>query len=218
MSNGSWTLVYEADSNNAYSAKFLFHLLSGGLLAGTQYIIADMDGDKKNELAIKVGGELYIFKSIANNSYSLWYLRREDAMDAVTFYDFDHDGRQDIVISRFAVNSQGRGRLYADIYKASKLVSVEEERQLPLRIALQQCYPNPFNPSTTIEYSLGGRERVVLRVYNLLGQSIAILVNEEQIRGQYTVVWNAAGLASGIYLCRLEVAGISLSKKLLLIR
>ena len=218
MSNGSWTLVYEADSNNVYSAKFLFHLLSGGLLAGAQYIATDMDGDGKLELAIKVGGDLYAFKSESDNSFALWYLRRESVMDAVTFYDFNHDGRQDIIVSRFVVNAQGRGMLYADVYLATSLVFVKESRHISRELRLGQNYPNPFNPVTTIEYSLDVRERIALRIYNLLGQVVATLVDKPESPGSHSVLWNAEGAPSGVYFCRLEIPLSSITRKVLLVR
>lgn len=218
MSNGNWVVMYEADSNDAYSAKFLFHLLSGGIFAEPVYTTTDIDGDGQLELAMLVGADLYIFKSNTDNEYYLWYLKREDRADAVAFYDFNNDGLQDIVISKFAVNSQGRGWLYADIYLASELVNVREETLPSVTFRLLPNYPNPFNPQTTIEYVLTKRERVTLSVYNVLGQHIATLVDQEMDKGHHTAIWDASGAPSGVYLCRLEVSHQSLVNKLLLIR
>ena len=218
MSDGSWTLVYSADSDNAYSAKLLIHLLSGGLLAGTQYFVADMDGDGKAELAIKVGGEIYVFKSDAAGSFHLWYLRRESVMDAVTLYDFNHDGLEDIVISRFVVNQQGRGMLFSDVYLASKIVSIKEQYPQPSEIQLLPNYPNPFNPQTSIQYVLGRRATIRLSIYNILGEHVTTLAHGEENAGRHQVVWDATGMSSGVYMCRLEVGGTSLSRKLLLVR
>ncbi len=218
MSNGNWVLVYEADSNNSYSAKFLFHLLSGGIFAEPIYKTLDIDGDGLLELAMLVGADLYVFKSNADNQYSLWYLKRENTADAVAFYDFNHDGRQDMVISKFAVNSQGRGWLYADIYLASRLVNVAEEKNRPTGFQLLLNYPNPFNPQTSLQYIIPKRQKVTLSIYNLLGQRTATLLDTEQDEGLHTAVWNATGMPSGVYICRLEVPGQFQTVKLLLIR
>ena len=69
---------------------------------------------------------------------------------------------------------------------------------------LSQNYPNPFNPSTTIEFSLPRPGYVTLKVFNILGEAIAALVNGELNVGTYTTQWNASGVASGIYSYRLQ--------------
>ena len=218
MSNGNWVLMYEADGNNMYSAKFLFHLLSGGVFAEPIYTTVDMDGDGKLELAMLVGADLYIFKSDRDNHYSLWYLKREDTADGVAFYDFNHDGLKDMIISKFGVNSQGRGWTYADVYLASKIVSVKEQHPDRSDIQLFPNYPNPFNPETSIEYVLHKRATITLTIYNILGQPVSTLVHGEEDAGRHQVVWDATGMSSGVYICQLEVPGISLTKKLLLVR
>jgi len=74
---------------------------------------------------------------------------------------------------------------------------------------LSQSYPNPFNPSTTIEFSLPQTGFVTLKVYNILGEVVATLVNEELNVGTYTTQWNASGVASGVYLYRLQAGNPS---------
>lgn len=69
--------------------------------------------------------------------------------------------------------------------------------------ALDQNYPNPFNPSTTISYALPNDGIVTLKIYDALGREVAILVNELKTTGRYTVTFDASGLASGVYLCKL---------------
>ncbi|HLG32297.1 MAG TPA: FlgD immunoglobulin-like domain containing protein, partial [Ignavibacteriaceae bacterium] len=77
---------------------------------------------------------------------------------------------------------------------------------------LKQNYPNPFNPATRIEYSLPVSSEVKLVVYNLLGQEVATLINEEQSAGSHSIQWNASDangtrLSSGIYFYELKAAG-----------
>jgi hypothetical protein len=79
-------------------------------------------------------------------------------------------------------------------------------------------YPNPFNPSTTIGYILASRAPVLLSVYNALGQQVAELVNSVEEPGIHTVTFNAGGLASGVYLCRLQVGTLVRARKLVLLR
>ncbi|MFQ5649946.1 MAG: T9SS type A sorting domain-containing protein [bacterium] len=95
--------------------------------------------------------------------------------------------------------------------RASVLGAVEIDLPAPpSRFALQQNYPNPFNPTTRFVYELPAPGHVKLEIYNLLGQSVAILVNEEQSRGRHTLVWDASqsGLASGVYFYRIEVTAV----------
>ena len=81
--------------------------------------------------------------------------------------------------------------------------------EIPKEFALYQNYPNPFNPVATISYDLPARSRVVLRVFNLLGQEVATLTNAIVDAGRRSVEWNASGFASGVYLYRLEATSIT---------
>jgi hypothetical protein len=70
--------------------------------------------------------------------------------------------------------------------------------------SLQQNYPNPFNPTTTIEFELPFASTVTLKVYNILGQEVATLINNEQMdNGMQAIDFNAANYASGVYLYRI---------------
>ncbi len=75
----------------------------------------------------------------------------------------------------------------------------------PETFELFQNYPNPFNPATTIGYQLPAHGRVSLKVFNLLGQEVATLVDGEQLPGYHQHHWNASGVASGLYVYRLDV-------------
>ncbi len=83
---------------------------------------------------------------------------------------------------------------------------------------LRNNYPNPFNPTTTIQYSLPRAEFVRLAVYDMLGREVAVLTDGRQLAGQHEVQFDAAGLASGAYIYRLETAGSSRLRKMLLIK
>ncbi len=85
---------------------------------------------------------------------------------------------------------------------------------VPAEFALSQNYPNPFNPSTTISYALASPEFVSLKVYNMLGQEMATLVNEQKAAGRYTVNLDASGFASGTYIYRLQAGSFVDTRKL----
>ncbi len=89
----------------------------------------------------------------------------------------------------------------------------------PIRFSLEQNYPNPFNPSTKIEFTLPVASDVTLEVFNMLGQKVATLMqNKKYSSGPQEVVFDASGLASGIYVYRISTADFVQSKKMTLIK
>jgi len=94
----------------------------------------------------------------------------------------------------------------------------ENSNAVPSVFSLSQNYPNPFNPTTTIKYSITKSGLVTLKVFNLLGQEVATLVDKAQNAGEHVVDFDASELASGIYIYRIQVGNSSLSKKMILLR
>jgi uncharacterized protein (DUF362 family) len=94
-------------------------------------------------------------------------------------------------------------------------VQGKEKPALPTEIQLYQNYPNPFNPSTTIAFSLPHPEHIRLTLHNIVGQEIETLVDGEVPAGQHTIRWNANGLASGIYIYRLQAGRFVVAKKMI---
>ena len=88
-----------------------------------------------------------------------------------------------------------------------KGISNNSQQKLPKEFNVESNYPNPFNPSTTIKYGIPERAEVTVKVYNILGQNVAKLVNETKAPGFYTVRFEASGLASGLYIARLVAEG-----------
>jgi photosystem II stability/assembly factor-like uncharacterized protein len=100
----------------------------------------------------------------------------------------------------------------------------DAEEWTPESSSLSQNFPNPFNPTTSIRYSIPParpsemRRMISLHVFTLLGQQLATLVNEEQSSGSYTVTWDATGVASGTYIYRLTVGSVTRSRAMVLLR
>lgn len=90
--------------------------------------------------------------------------------------------------------------------------------EIPKEFSLAQNYPNPFNPATTIEFSLPRSELATLKIFNLLGEEVATLVNEVRPAGTYRIGWNASGSPSGVYIYRLQAGDFTATKKLILLR
>jgi len=101
----------------------------------------------------------------------------------------------------------------------SEMTSVERSStDVPTDFGLEQNYPNPFNPATNIMYTVPGREYVNLTVYNILGEEIAILVDEEKTPGKYTVTFDGSKLSSGVYFYRLHAGKFNETREMVLVK
>ena len=96
----------------------------------------------------------------------------------------------------------------------------DEEKTMPDEFILKQNYPNPFNPTTNFEFRIADFGFVSLKVYDVLGREVAILVNEEKQPGEYDINFNSDdyGLSTGVYIYRLTVNDHADSKKMILIK
>ncbi|MFA4840024.1 MAG: ice-binding family protein, partial [Candidatus Neomarinimicrobiota bacterium] len=107
------------------------------------------------------------------------------------------------------------------VTKPATVTSVEND-VVPQAFSLDQIYPNPFNPSTKIQYTIGNAGLVSLKVYDVLGREVATLVNGNQEAGSYTVPFNTSeaklNLSSGMYFYRLEAGSFVSTKKLILMK
>ena len=114
----------------------------------------------------------------------------------------------------------GEYRLYTTqrIKKVDSYTGVENVETIPTSYTLSQNYPNPFNPSTTINFSLPKSDMVTIKVYNILGQEVATLVNTEMSAGSHSVKFDAGRLTSGIYIYQLRSGSFVMNKKMMLLK
>ena len=89
---------------------------------------------------------------------------------------------------------------------------------IPDSYDLGAAYPNPFNPSTNIKYSIAEKGHTSILVYNLQGRFVAELVNDFRSEGHYEVVWNATNVSSGMYFIKMNVNGFTSNQKVMLIK
>jgi len=133
--------------------------------------------------------------------------------------DMDRDGKKEYAFINYSTDfAVWANDSYAFIIENSAVSDVNENGSVPDNYNLSQNFPNPFNPSTTISYSLPKAGVVKLSVFNLLGQEVASLVDDYKAAGSYNVNFNAKGLSSGVYIYRLQVDGVSISKTLTLMK
>ena len=94
----------------------------------------------------------------------------------------------------------------------------DSKSNLPTSYNLLQNYPNPFNPNTSIEFAIPAKQQVIIKVFNLLGQEIATLVNKEMNSGNYKINFDASKLSSGVYLYQLTAGKYIQTKKMILMK
>ena len=114
---------------------------------------------------------------------------------------------------RSGIGHDIHGVLWTDV-----LEDFEQVSTLPSTFSLSQNYPNPFNPTTTITFALPRRSQVSLTLYNILGQTVATLVDEKLSAGEYEVTLNGNGLSSGVYFYRIVAGDFVQGKKLVLLK
>jgi len=133
-----------------------------------------------------------------------------------------NDGLPNPYISSLAINDNYvYAGLLGGIWRRplSEVVSVEEQNSpLPKNYSLEQNYPNPFNPSTTINYGLPVSGFASLKIFDMLGREVKILINERQEAGSHAITFNATNLPSGVYFYQLKAGSYTETKKLVLLK
>ena len=134
--------------------------------------------------------------------------------------DINNDGNPDFAIGE---ELSGRGRVY--LYSFGDFSSIDNHDLLtsPTTFTVEPAYPNPFNPITTIRYSLPVSGLVAVRIYDQLGRKMKTLLNTNQTAAEYKFTWNRTNdrgqqLGSGVYFCQVRASGLSKTIKLMLIK
>jgi len=131
------------------------------------------------------------------------------------------NGLTNLEVWSFTINSNGYIFAGTDdgVFRSiNSTTSVEDEYNVPTTYSLEQNYPNPFNPNTKIRYSIPQSSKVVIKVFDILGNEIEALVNEEKQTGTYEITWYAEGLPSGIYFYRIQANNFIETKKMMLMK
>ena len=118
----------------------------------------------------------------------------------------------------YAFASAEIGYGISNVGSISSITNVGDETALLTKYCLNQNFPNPFNPITTISFSLAKISLVKLEVYNSLGQKVATLVNTVKVAGNHKAKWDATNLVSGIYLYKIQAGAFNQVKKMILIK
>ena len=244
--DGQLEVVFGTDDGNLHAVKFDgtslpgFPIqLNGSIISSP--VFADFDNDGTIEIVIGTElGHMYVLHSDGSyyRNFPADFDSHQDGSPAIS--DIDNDGDLEIIVGTGtglnAIDVQGtkyedglwqtylsnnhRTGTYNYIQGAS---AIQGNPTVLKAFSLNQNYPNPFNPSTVISYQLPSAGLVNVSVYNVLGQEVSTLLNQEQNAGLHTVTFNAAGFSSGIYIYKLQYrlesgAVKSLQRKMLLMR
>jgi len=104
------------------------------------------------------------------------------------------------------------------IWGTYEAVGVHDEVLLPEKYALYQNYPNPFNPSTTIKFDIVNPGQVSLKIYNVMGQEVANLIDRNMEAGFHYITWIPRTLTSGVYFYRIKTTEFAKVRKLVLVK
>ncbi|MGH7491929.1 MAG: hypothetical protein ACREOO_05995, partial [bacterium] len=168
-------------------------------------------------------GAAYLFKSSAGQWLELEKLEAPDAELNDRFGNAVALGNDCALVGARFESEKGRNAGAAYLFDGLRnIVHVEQPAVFPpLAFALEQNYPNPFNPfnpATTISFSLPRAGFVTLKVFDTHGGEIATIIAERLVAGKHRVPWHAGGVASGVYLCRLQAGELVQIRKLVLLQ
>ena len=239
------TNISDVSQITAQDVKELYHIpVQAGGKFRSMWIA---DPDKDGRMSLMIGGELngqifdFEYNGQGNPADSTSWTHQvafdifqhsgfsptaSPTIDPRLFYgypaqDMDKDGLNEYVFVNYRTSfSVWPNDGYVWVIESQTQTGIEDELiNSPTGFVLKQNYPNPFNPSTTIQYALNSTHFVTLKVYDVLGNEVATLVNEEKSAGVYQVEFSAASeAASSVYFYRLQAGNYSETKKMILIK
>jgi hypothetical protein len=183
----------------------------GGLPAET-----DCFPEYDDTTTVFVGDSLHLWAAQYDGNNNYMYSVELDSTD------FEFTGT--LQMENWAFADVGQGRIIAKgidtsgVFIVEEPTSINEDEIIKPGFKLEQAYPNPFNPITTIKFNLPKSEHVVIEVYNSIGQKVETLINQNMIAGAHKVIFNAENLSSGLYLYRITGGKFQDVKKFVLFR
>jgi hypothetical protein len=190
---------------------------------GASYIrgiddVGDVNGDTLHDIAIMTQqpGKLIVLNGLNGSSlfeytFGTTLNERGDRVIAINSIDTN--------LSKEMVAGSRDGRLICFSGGPNTVIGVNSNsRKIPANFALYQNYPNPFNPVTKINFDIPKSSHVNLRIFDVLGREVAVLVNENMKPGKYEAEWNASQFASGVYFYEINTDDFRDVKKMILIK
>jgi photosystem II stability/assembly factor-like uncharacterized protein len=222
----SWIDTIEIGNINA----FYFHDNNNGWIVSNYSMYKTTDGGNNWEFLSDIFDLTVLQFTFESNSKGYMLAVDYNYQDLYTIYQTLDGGLNWVPLRKYTylknifVSESGRiwgvGE-YAQIFSSDEVITSVEENQIKEEIntyLLSQNFPNPFNPITTIRYSIANHSNVTIKVYDLLGREVATLVNEEKPAGEYEVEFDGSSLTSGIYFYQLKDGNYTETKKMILLK
>ncbi len=217
----SWTSAATTGSVNSYSVAFNTNI------GFTGQSVALKSTDAGGSWAVQTlpgSGTCYSFNGVAER---FWYNRGTGiywSSDNGSNFASQYTGTgtllamnlvlDNITIRGWSVSSNGTIAMYNESLTGITI----NQNEIPETYSLMQNYPNPFNPATKINFMLPKSGEVSLKIYDILGNEVATLINENMNPGSYTIDWNAGNYSSGVYFYRLQSGDFTETKKMMLVK
>ncbi len=219
---------FEANVDNSYKGKAVIVFPFTYSLTVFRILANDLDNDGVEELIIQFASNIVILKFAGSNNfhyYKVAYLKIQEStqpgaeFNSLQIADLNLDGKKDILLPMFNYNSQSQ--YFSYILSQNDPTNIKEVQKQQEKDYFQS-YPNPFNLSTKIKYKISEGGAIKIKVYNLMGEEIAVLKDEYISPGEYEINWEAKNkydisLPSGIYFISMQINNsIKVSKTILL--
>jgi photosystem II stability/assembly factor-like uncharacterized protein len=234
--NGLNSATYKSSDGGSNWIPITINTLGEGspLLGVSPYLIADFSQGLHRSTTFDTSWTLienglpsvYTIKDVTADSDYIYVCERVEGVYRSPDYGENWEGMKDGLLSFIYLQTLFRGNNY--LYAGSLSDNMWRYPLNPLDVnkntievtefKLSQNYPNPFNPSTTISFQLAEAEFISLRVYDVLGNVVATLINEEKVAGKYEIHFDAVDLSSGVYFYRLRSNGFVDTKKLIVLK
>jgi endoglucanase len=158
---------------------------------------------------VRMDGVVVALKSVpATGGWQVW---QETTIGSIPLTAGPHLFRVDIVAGGFNF-------AFARFTQVPDGIAEKRQTAAPSSFSLAQNFPNPFNPTTTVNCQVPVASRVKVTVYDLLGRQVAVLMDEKKEPGTYAARWDATGVASGMYLCRMEAGDFVATRRMALVK
>ncbi|MEC7736090.1 MAG: M6 family metalloprotease domain-containing protein [Candidatus Neomarinimicrobiota bacterium] len=199
----NWT-VYVYDSFNGTAPGTLMESISGSSDRNNWVTVA------VNSVPIDAGQDFFVAVKFESETYPISF-DNTGALSGRSYYSTD-GSYFDNILSAYG-DANIRAKISTDAF-----ISIEENINLPNKISLFPNYPNPFNPTTTLSFSLINNYHVLLEVYDIKGRNIETLVNSKLSIGRHNIRWDGSQYSSGIYFIKLRTENIEMNQKIMLLK
>lgn len=231
QSSGGWSISSYSEGSSGYTTDKLdgcafINTISPGDSIGRDLVIYNANSTITGKVTLNGVAPGFSFQLVAINRDSAQSAVYTDAStgnfsfpvsDKVYSYQINYINSSQVYYMNNTIVHPGETNVTVN-FSTTPLAVKSGSSSIPKVFSLGQNYPNPFNPTTNITYQLATAGRVTLKVYNILGQEVATLVNGEKSAGRYKVEFNGNNLSSGIYLYKLSAGNFTNVKKMILLK